>query len=237
MRSCRARGPLAVGAAFTAVAVVTMMVGTPRPVTAQGAGTLEVDVKYSGPPQIEMVKVTRDRQRCGTEIAVEKVVVGPNRGLAHAVVSVPSAQGGPMRRKAVVDQQGCRFVPHVTAMNPGDLELRNSDGILHDVHTYSTANPSINRPQAKSRKVMTEKLEKPEIVKLTCDIHTWMLGWVAVLPTAYFGVTDESGAVRLDGVPAGTQTVEVWHEALGRQAKDVDVKVGQTTKVTFEMRK
>jgi hypothetical protein len=37
-------------------------------------------------------------------------------------------------------------------------------------------------------------------------------------------------------VPAGKQKVEVWHETLGKQTKDVDVKAGQTTKVSFEMK-
>src|SRR5207247_11182012 len=118
----------------------------------------------------------------GTEAEVDRVMVGSNKGLANAVVSVPTAKGAPRMVKATVDQHGCKFVPHASAMMPGELELKNSDGILHNIHTYSTVNPSINKAQPKFKKVMTEKLEKPEFVKLTCDVHSWMLGWVAVLP-------------------------------------------------------
>ncbi|PYM17499.1 MAG: hypothetical protein DMD81_08720 [Candidatus Rokuibacteriota bacterium] len=123
----------------------------------------------------------------------------------------------------------------MVAMMPGELELKNSDDILHNIHTYSTANPTINKAQPKFKKTMTEKFEKPEVVKLTCDVHSWMLGWLAVVPSPYFGVTDQNGVAKLEGVPAGKQTVEIWHEQLGKQTKDVDVKAGQTTKVSVEM--
>ena len=201
---------------------------------AQGGGTIEADVKYNGAAQVEKLKVNKDTEKCGTEAVIEKVVVGGNKGLANAVVSVPGAKGA-TKAKAVLDQQGCKFVPHVVVMQPGELEIKNSDDILHNIHTYSTANPSINKAQPKFKKTMTEKLEKPEFVKITCDVHSWMLGWVAVVP-GLAGVTDKDGVTKIENVPAGKQKIEVWHETLGKQEKDVDVKAGQVTKVSFEMK-
>ena len=210
----------------------------PRSADAQGGGTVEVEVKYNGPAQVETLKVNKDTDQCGKEAKIEKVVVGGNKGLANAVVSVPGAKGGAAKAvKGTVDQHGCKFVPHVTAMTPGELDLKNSDDILHNIHTYSTANPSINKAQPKFKKVMTEKFEKPEMIKLTCDVHSWMLGWVAVLPNQFFGVTDANGVTKIDNVPPGKYTVEVWHETLGKQTKDVEVKAGQAAKVAFEMKK
>jgi hypothetical protein len=201
---------------------------------AQGGGTIEADVKYGGAPQVEKLKVNKDTEKCGTEAVIEKVVVGGNKGLANAVVSVPGAKGT-TKAKATVDQHGCKFVPHVVVMQPGELEIKNSDDILHNIHTYSTANPSINKAQPKFKKTMTEKLEKPEFVKITCDVHSWMLGWVAVVP-GLAGVTDKDGVTKIENVPAGKQKIEVWHETLGKQEKEVDVKAGQVTKVSFEMK-
>jgi plastocyanin len=218
--------------------VVGLTVWSLAPATAQGGGgTLEVEVKYNGAPVVEKIKVNKDTQKCGNEAVIEKVSVGGNKGLKNAVVSVPTAKGGAKVAKAVIDQQGCKFVPHVVAMTPGEIDIKNSDDILHNVHTYSTANPSINKAQPKFKKVMTEKFEKPEVIKVTCDVHSWMLGWVAVVPTSAFGVTNDSGTAKIDNVPAGKQTVEVWHETLGKQTKDVEVKAGQTTKVSFELKK
>ena len=225
-------------AGLTALALVTggaMWVGLPGPATAQGGGgAIEVEVKYNGAPVIEKLKVNKDTQKCGTEATIEKVVVGANKGLANAVVSAPGAKGG-KAVKATVDQHGCKFVPHVTVMAPGELDIKNSDDILHNIHTYSTANPSINKAQPKFKKVMTEKFEKPEIIKLTCDVHSWMLGWVAVSPGAA-AVTDANGVAKLENVPAGKQKIEVWHETLGKMDKEVEVKAGATAKVSFEMK-
>ena len=211
--------------------------GGTRTATAQGGGTIEAEVKYNGAPVIDKLKINKDVEKCGTEALIEKIVVGGTKGLAHAVVSVAGAKGAATAKKASVDQKGCKFVPHVVAMTAGELEIKNSDDILHNIHTYSTANPSINKAQPKFKKVMTEKFEKPEIIKLTCDVHSWMLGWVAVMPHPFFGVTDGNGVTKIDNVPPGKQTVEVWHETLGKQSKEVEVKAGQTTKVAFEMKK
>jgi len=225
----------AVTALVFALGVATF-IGLPGATAQGGGGTIEADVKYNGAPQVEKLKVNKDTEKCGTEAVIEKVVVGGNKGLANAVVSVPGAKGVGKATKTTIEQHGCKFVPHVVAMNPGDLELKNSDDILHNIHTYSTANPSINKAQPKFKKVMTEKLEKPEYVKLTCDVHSWMLGWVAVTPGPA-AVTDANGVAKIENVPPGKQTVEVWHETLGKQTKDVEVKAGQTTKVSFEMKK
>ena len=223
--------------AVALVAAVVLVAHRPEPARAQGGGTIEAAVTFAGAPVVEKLKVNKDTEKCGTETAIEKVVVGPNKGLAYAVVSVAGAKGAATAKKATLDQHGCKFVPHVTAMMPGEIEIKNSDDILHNLHTYSTANASINKAQPKFKKVMTEKFEKPEIIKITCDVHSWMLGWVAVMPHPFFGVTDANGATKIDNVPPGKYSIEVWHETLGKQTKEVEVKAGQTAKVAIEMKK
>ena len=228
------RKMLAIAGAIGLVAAVAFVASGPGQATAQGGGTVEVEVKYNGTPVIEKLKVNKDTEKCGTEAVIEKVVVGSGKGLANAVASVPGAKGAKVA-KAVIDQKGCKFTPHVVVMAPGELEIKNSDDILHNIHTYSSANPAINKAQPKFKKTMTEKFEKPEYIKVTCDVHSWMLGWVAVTPGPA-AVTDNSGVAKIETVPAGKQKVEVWHETLGKQEKEVDVKAGATTKVSFEMK-
>ena len=223
-------------AAVSVVAAIVVAGGRPAGVEAQGGGTIEAEVKYNGKPVVETLKINKDTEVCGTETKIEKVAAGANKGLANAVVSVAGAKGASTARKGVIDQKGCVFVPHVVAMTPGEIEIKNSDGILHNVHTYSTANPAINKAMPKFRKTMTEKLDKPEIVKVTCDVHSWMLGWIAVMPHPYFGVTGADGTTKIENVPAGKHTIEVWHETLGKQTANVEVKAGQTAKVSLEMK-
>jgi len=224
-------------AGFAAISLVagTLWFAAPRSVGAQGGGTIEVEVKYNGAPQVETIKINKDTEQCGKEAKIEKVAVGANKGLANAVASVAGAKGAATAKKASLDQKGCAFHPHVVGMTPGEIAILNSDGILHNLHTYSTANPSVNKAQPKFKKTMTEKFEKPEFIKVTCDVHSWMLGWVAVMPHPFFGVTDANVVAKIENAPAGKQTIEVWHETLGKATKEVDVKPGATTKVTIEM--
>ena len=231
------RKVLAAFVTLALVAGVSVFAYSPVPAGAQGGGAIEASVTYNGAPVVEKLKVNKDTKQCGTEAVIEKVVVGGNKGLANAVVSVAGAKGAPRAMKAEIDQHGCKFVPHVVAMTPGAIDIKNSDGILHNIHTYSTANASINKAQPKFKKVMTEKFDKPEFIKLTCDVHSWMLGWIAVMPNPFFGVTDANGATRIENVPPGKYTLDVWHETLGKQTKAVEVKAGQTVKVAIEMKK
>jgi hypothetical protein len=64
-----------------------------------------------------------------------------------------------------------------------------------------------------------------------------MAGWVVVQEHPYYAVTDVEGSFRITNVPAGKHKVEVWHETLGKQTKEVEVKAGAETKVAFELKK
>jgi plastocyanin len=225
--------PRALAGSLAGVAVVVASIGSAY---AQG-GTVVGEVKFAGAaPAPKVVKVNKDVEACGQEKKIAEVAVGAGGGLANAVVSVPGAKGGKPAAKAVLDQKGCEFRPPVVVMAPGELEILNSDGVLHNIHTFSTANPAVNKAQPKFKKTMTEKFAKPEVIKVQCDAHSWMLGWIVVTedPTA---VTDDKGAFKITNVPAGKHKVEVLHPVLGKQSKEVEVKAGQETKVSFELKK
>ena len=204
------------------------------PAAPANTGTVEVRVAYAGPPVVETISINKDVEQCGTQARIEKIAVGDRNGLAWAVASVAGLEGPPTARTPKLDQRGCQFRPHVVAMEPGELQILNSDGILHNIHTYSDANAPINKAQPKFKKVMTETFTKPEMVRVTCDVHSWMNGWIAVLPHPYFGVTDERGVTRIEAVPAGSHTLEVWHAELGQRTADVAVKPGETVQVVVE---
>ena len=222
--------------------VVTLIGGASTQVTAQGGGSIVGEVKFAGtPPAPKVVKVNKDNQACGDEKKSEELVVGPDKGIRWAVVSVVGAKGPAPKpaQKLILDQKGCHFEPHVLLVPAGaEVDILNNDGVLHNIHTFATANPSINKAQPKFKKTMTEKFgDKPEIIKIQCDAHSWMLGWAVVMGHPYYSVTDAKGAFTLDNVLPGKHTVEVWHETLGKMTKEVEVKAGAPTKVTFELAK
>jgi plastocyanin len=226
---------LIVSLAVVVLVGATVVFGSAGPAGAQGGGTIVGEVKLTGAaPPPKVVKVNKDAEACGQEKKVAEVAADAGGGLANAIVSVAGAKGVKPAKKPVLDQKGCEFHPTVVLMSPGELEILNSDGVLHNIHTFSTANPPINKAQPKFKKSMTEKFEKPEVIKVQCDAHSWMLGWIVVTenPAA---VTDGKGAFKIENVPPGKHKVEVVHPVLGKQSKDVEVKAGQEAKVSFEL--
>ncbi|MGH7266521.1 MAG: hypothetical protein ACREMB_16990, partial [Candidatus Rokuibacteriota bacterium] len=190
-----------------AVAAAAALFGGIAPAGAQGGGSVSGEVKVSGtPPPPKTIKINKDTQVCGNEKTLAAVEVGPGNGLADAVVTVGGAKAPKPAKKAALDQKGCEFRPEVLVMAPGEVDILNSDGVLHNIHTFSTANPPINKAQPKFKKVMTEKFEKPEMIKVQCDAHSWMLGWIAVTenPAA---TTDQKGSFKIDNVPPGKHKV------------------------------
>jgi plastocyanin len=225
-----------------ALAVTAVLLsGAPTQVGAQAGGSIAGEVKFSGtPPAPKMLKVNKDKEVCGEDRKSEELIVGANKGIKNAVVSLAGAPGPAPKpaQKPALDQRGCQFTPHVVLVPAGgELDILNNDGILHNIHTYSTANPSINKAQPKFKKVLTEKFDKPETIKVQCDAHPWMSAWIVVQAHPHYAVTDEAGAFKLDNVPPGKHKLEVWHESLGKVTQEVEVKAGQPTKVVFDLGK
>ena len=218
-----------------------VIAGVPADAVAQGGGSIVGEVKYAGTPAApKVLKVNKDNQACGTEKNSEEWVVGGNGGVKNAVATVVGAKGPALKpsQKPVLDQKGCQFSPHVILVPAGaEMDILNPDGVLHNLHTFSTANPSFNKAQPKFKKVMTEKFDKAEIVKIQCDAHGWMSGWIVVQDHPYYAVSGDDGSFKIDNVPAGKHTVQLWHESGAKLTKEVEVKAGQPTKVTFELKK
>jgi plastocyanin len=191
-------------------------------------------------PQPKKVKVTKDNEKCGAEITAEDLVVGSDKGIQNAVVSVVGLKGAPPKpaNPPTVDQKGCVFHPHVLIAPVGvGIDILNSDGILHNFHTSGVKNSPINRAQPGFRKKMTETFNQAEIMKVSCDAHSWMSAWIVVTDHPYLDATDSNGAFKITDVPPGNHTIEVWHETLGKVTKTVAVKAGEEAKVTLELSK
>jgi hypothetical protein len=228
-------------AVWTVAAILGLILGGVGVALAQEGGTLSGRITYAGdPPAKKKLEITKDKEVCGkVEHYDESLVVGSDKGLANVVVTVVGAKGGKFAsQKVELDQKGCKYVPRVVVVpTTGQLDILNSDGILHNIHTYGTANPSINKAQPKFKKVMTEKFTKPEILKAACDAHAWMTGWIVVTDHPFVAVTDEKGNYTIKDVPPGNYKVEIWHETLGKQVKEVSVKAKEGAKLTAEFAK
>jgi plastocyanin len=150
--------------------------------------------------------------------SVEVIVKSADgKPVADAVVSAVAVGGSRSTvraGRAVVDQQDKEFVPHVRAVMTGtEVTFPNRDEIRHHVYSFSPAK-KFEVPLFKGTQSAAVTFDKPGIVVLGCNIHDWMLGYVAVLDTPYFETTGADGRARLADLPAGAYDVHVWHEHL-----------------------
>ncbi len=118
------------------------------------------------------------------------------------------------KKKAVIDQRDKQFVPYVTAVQVGtSVIFPNSDNIRHDVYSLSPAK-EFELPLYAGVPANPVTFDKEGFVTLGCNIHDWMVAYVAVLPTPHFQVTGKDGHAMLKDLPAGQYSVEVWQPSL-----------------------
>ncbi|MBM4255981.1 MAG: hypothetical protein FJ147_08800 [Deltaproteobacteria bacterium] len=197
-------------------------------VNVQNGGSITGTVTFVGTLPVGMlVTISKDQEICGkTEKKDETLIVGPNRGIQNVVVSLVDIKRGKRftTKDVVLDQKECRYAPHVLLVPAGGtVTILNNDGILHNLHSYSSKNPPFNKAQPKFKKSIKETFREPEIVKLTCDAHAWMIGWLVIHEHPYYAITDSAGGFLLSDVPPGEYNIKVWHESLGEKVTPVNV--------------
>lgn len=197
-------------------------------------GTITGTVTYTGTATVSTYTPNKDTQVCGTGAHTgEDVVIGLNKGLKYVVVSlIDITKSAPpdVSKPVVLDQKGCWFRPHVLLVPVGTtLEILNNDDILHNIHTTSTKNPPMNKAQPKFMKKITHTFTAaPEVIRVSCDVHHWMNGWIIVQDHLYYAITDDNGQFTLPNVPAGTYTIQYWHEKFGQKTAKVTVTAEET---------
>jgi len=162
-----------------------------------------------------------------------------NGGLENVFVYVKDGLGNyffdPPTEPVKLEQAGCRYHPHVFGIRVGQpLEIVNSDDTLHNVHAVANVNQEFNFGQHMKGMRQTKTFTAREVmVPVKCDVHGWMSAYVGVLDHPYFAVTANGGTFELKNLPAGTYTIEAWHEKLGAQTQSVTLGEKETKAITF----
>jgi len=226
----RARAVLALAAVLVA--------GSPA---SASAAEVRGRVLFGGqPPPAKKTPVTIDQYVCGNEKDAEDLVVSPSREVKNVVVWIhnpPAAAAAAAAAPAPVqmDQKVCVFAPRVVLVPAGGtVEFLNSDRLLHNLHSRSTSNPSFNRTQPKGRNIPI-KFATPEFIRMDCDLHSWMRGWVVVTGHPFYAITDARGQFQLPSLPAGEYTLKTWHETLGETTRTITV-ADPSASVTIELK-
>jgi len=190
-------------------------------------GVLSGVVRYAGVrPRAEVLAVARDQGVCGESRTSEALVVGQDGGVRGAVVLVEGVtRGKKTGGDVVVESRDCRFVPHVTVATVGErVRVANADTVLHHPKGLAGRTPvfELALPGRGQTIDVTRRLTRPGAVRLVCEAHPHMSGWLVVHDSPYHAVTDEHGAYRVDGIPPGTYRVTLWHEGFRPQGRDRD---------------
>lgn len=216
-----------------------------------GDVTGSITFKGTAPAEKEITPI-KDDPNCaplypGALPKTKFYVVGANGELADVVLSLKDESGkeitgkstGASAPSATLDQKGALYVPQILAVQTGQkLLVKNSDPLVHNVHTKPAANPESNQVQMQGGADLTYTFDKPEMfLKFQCDVHPWMFAWVSVFDNPYFAVSGADGKFTIKNVPAGKYTLEANHRKLGIQTAKIEVKADGSVTQDFSFEK
>ena len=174
---------------------------------------------------------------------VETIVVNDNGTLRNVFVYVksglPAGMTFPTPTEPVeLNQDGCVYVPHVFGVMANQtINIRNSDGLLHNIKATPTTNRPFNISQPTNMTTPRAFSDAETGVHLQCNVHSWMSAYVGVRNDPYYAVSGNDGTFSIRRLPPGTYEVEAWHESLPAQTQSVTVAASETKEITFTFRR
>jgi plastocyanin len=136
--------------------------------------------------------------------------------IAVYIDSVPGKTFPAPTEHAVMNQSHLAYVPHALVVQQGTtVDFKNEDNVGHNVywpsvsHNKKSAHNMGTWPQGQSKPFTFTDLGD---VPLLCNVHPEMSGYIFVVPTPYFAVTDKEGNFVIKNVPAGQYTLKTGSE-------------------------
>ena len=153
--------------------------------------------------------------------------------IAIYVDAIPGKTFPPPSQHATEDQKKMTFIPHVLVVLQGTtVDFLNSDPVGHNVYWPSVSG---NKKLAHNLGTWPQGVKKGftfsdlGVASLLCNVHPEMSGYVVVVPTPYFAVTNKEGEFEIKDVPAGHYTVKTWSEEGKPATQSVEVTSGTAT--------
>ncbi|MBI3312795.1 MAG: carboxypeptidase regulatory-like domain-containing protein [Candidatus Omnitrophica bacterium] len=207
------------------------------------AGTITGKASFSGTaPGPVKISMDADATCSGMHpdpVYTEDLVLNSDNTMRNVFVYVKEGLEGKTfpspTTSVVMDQKGCHYNPHVFGIQVGQkLDIVNSDATLHNVHALPTQSKEFNMGMPIQGMKLTKSFEKSEVmVRFKCDVHPWMKAYAGVLTHPFYSVTGEQGTFEIKDLPAGTYTIEAWHETYGAKTQTVTVDEAGTQSVDF----
>ena len=175
--------------------------------TVTGGGTIEGKVVFNGAVQTRKIIPNKDVEVCGGIREEPLIEVGPDKGVKNAAVYLVEVAKGkawpPAGKPPELDNIKCRFVPDVQMIPP--VRWMSSTRIrccTTPTAITATAPRSIWRCRMRARNF--DRTDAPGTVRVDCDAHGWMEGWIYVVDNPYYALTGADGKFSITDVPPGT---------------------------------
>lgn len=206
-------------------------------------GSISGKINFTGKDKAPQIyKVAKDTDTCGAANREIDYVDVKDGVLRNVVVYLEKVKSGkkfdPIDVK--INQKGCAFLPYMSVMTNGaTFEAKNSDPVLHNIHTYEIMGRAkktvmnVSQPKQNSVTKKKVKLKRGAGMKIECDAHDFMHGFVFVAKNPYYAVVAEDGTYTISDIPAGKYKVKAWHGTLGEQKGKADVAAGGSATVDF----
>lgn len=164
-------------------------------------------------------------------------IVDPKAGTPDKTIGAPA--------EIEVKQIGCRYVPHVVAVQAGmNFKIINGDPTIHNIRAKVSNGPGqplgadvFNFGQPAQGQVDEREFDNPGLYSLQCDVHGWMQAWIMALKSWCFGVTDRDGKCKLQGCESlqdGDYKIDAWHPRFAQTLEQtIHVKNG-TAQAVFQ---
>ena len=209
--------------------------------TVSDGGTIEGKIVYQGTVPMRKVIPTKDTEVCGGIREEPEITVSGDKAVKDAVVYLAKVDKGKAwpaaDAKPTLNNNKCVFEPRVQVMQAGTLVVKNSDPVLHNTHGFYGKRTAFNMALPNQGQEIPADLERAGTVRIECDAHGWMLGWVFVVENPYYAVTGEDGSFSIADVPPGDYTLIATHEFTGPMEIPVTVKAGESASVPIELKK
>ena len=210
----------------------------------RGTASITGQVKFTGTPPVNAPIDMSEEAKCKADYTTppreQNVVVNSNHTLDWVFVYVKSGLPAGAKYSApstavVLDQKGCRYHPHVFGIMAGQpLDIRNSDPLLHNIKAMAKKNRPFNISQPAAGMNSDRTFTEPEVMlPFECNVHGWMHAYAGVMTNPFYSTSDSTGTFTIDSLPAGTYTVEAWHQQYGTKDTRVTLQNGERKTVDF----
>jgi plastocyanin len=206
------------------------------PIDPATAATVSGTVKFDGAaPKAAKIDMSQDPACKGMNEAENVVVDGGN--LSNVFVYVKDGLGNRTfdvpKDPVVLDQQGCKYHPHVLGVMAGQtVQIKNDDQTTHNIHPTPKDNREWNESQPPSSPAIEKNFAREEIMlPVKCNQHPWMKMYINVVKNPFYAVTDKSGKYEIKGLPPGDYTIAFVQEKLGEQDQKVTVAAKESKTV------